>query len=268
MEIKVESSKLNQDQNNQPHDHSDDEGQKIPLLKDIDLISLEEPDEIRKTLVQKAINQTFQSTAHLANLLPTGTVLAFQLLAPIFTNQGKCDPVSRLMTAGLVALCGASSFLLSFTDSFRDKTGSVSYGFATLRGLWVIDGSVTLPAEEAAKYRLRFIDFLHSLMSVLVFGAIALFDQGVVSCFYPTPSAEAQELLTALPVGIGVFCSMLFVVFPTKRHGIGFPLSLSWLISAGFCPWNMLAPVTSVWFHFYLFVLFVISLLLKTDLFY
>ncbi|KAL5575355.1 hypothetical protein UlMin_017054 [Ulmus minor] len=211
MEIKVEPEK------SQNHDE-----EKVPLLKD-----MPEQETDTRNPVQKAISQTFQSTAHLANLLPTGTVLAFQLLSPIFSNQGKCDPVSRFMTAGLVALCGASCFLQSFTDSFRDKKGNVCYGFATFRGLWVIDGSATLPPEEAAKYRLQFIDFLHSFMSILVFSAIALFDQNVVSCFYPTPSQEAQEILTAMPVGIGVFCSMLFVVFPTKRHGIGFPLSVN-----------------------------------------
>jgi hypothetical protein len=206
MEIKVES-------NSQHHDES-----KHPLLRDTT-----ETEE--KTLIQKAISQTFKSTAHLANLLPTGSVLAFQLLSPIFTNQGNCDSVSRFMTAVLVTLCGVSCFLLSFSDSFRDKKGNVCYGFATFRGLWVIDGPADLSPDLAAKYRLQFVDFMHAFMSILVFVAVALFDNNVVSCFFPTPSDETQEILTSLPVGIGVICSMLFVVFPTQRHGIGFPLS-------------------------------------------
>lgn len=201
-------------------DHQDEE--KAPLLCNAPV-----PDPERKNLIQKAISQTFKSTAHLANLLPTGTVLAFQLLSPIVSNQGDCDPVSRLMTAGLVALCGLSCFLLSFTDSFKDEKGNVCYGFATRRGLWVIDGSSTLPPELGKKYRLRAIDFIHAFLSMLVFGAVALFDQNVVNCFYPTPSTDAQEILTEMPVAIGALCSMLFVVFPTTRHGIGFPLSAS-----------------------------------------
>lgn len=171
------------------------------------------------------MSQTFQSTAHLAKLLPTGTVMAFQLLSPILTNQGDCDPVSRAMTSVLIALCGLSSFLLSFTDSFKDKDGNICYGFSTFNGLWVIDGSAKLPPEMDDKYRLRFIDVVHAFMSVLVFAAVALFDRNTVQCFYPTPSKETQEILTALPVGIGAICSMLFVTFPTKRHGIGFPLT-------------------------------------------
>ncbi|KAJ7947024.1 DUF679 domain-containing protein [Quillaja saponaria] len=209
MEIKVAVD------DSQNHDE-----QTLPLLRNMNV-----PEAERKNLVQKAINQTFQSTAHLANLLPTGTVLAFQLLSPIFSNEGDCDPVSKIMTAGLVALCCISCFLLSFTDSFRDNKGNVCYGFATFRGLWVIDGSTTLPPELAAQYRLRFIDLMHAFVSILVFAAISLFDQNVVSCFFPSPSDETQEILTALPVGIGVICSMLFVAFPTQRHGIGFPLS-------------------------------------------
>ncbi|KAJ1394028.1 Protein DMP [Sesbania bispinosa] len=208
MDIKIETD------DSQNHDE-----QKLPLLRNTEV------PEAERNLIQKAISQTFQSTAHLANLLPTGTVLAFQLLSPIFTNIGNCDPVSKFLTAALVAICGGSCFLLCFTDSFRDNKGNICYGFATFRGLWVIDGSITLPPQLAAKYRLRFIDFMHAVMSILVFAAIALFDQNVVNCFFPEPSNETQEILTALPVGIGVFCSMLFVVFPTQRHGIGFPLS-------------------------------------------
>ncbi|KAF3965339.1 hypothetical protein ACB098_05G090300 [Castanea mollissima] len=206
MEIKVESDSNHQDESKQP------------LLQDI-------TETVEKTLIQKAISQTFQSTAHLANLLPTGSVLAFQLLSPIFTNQGICDPIGRFMTAALVTLCGVSCFVLSFTDSFKDKKGNICYGFATTKGLWVIDGSATLSPELAANYRLRLIDFMHALMSILVFVAVALFDKNVVSCFFPTPSDETQEILTRLPVGIGATNSILFVAFPTKRHGIGFPLS-------------------------------------------
>ncbi|KVI01012.1 protein DMP4-like [Cynara cardunculus var. scolymus] len=212
MEIKVENGAV-------PQNIKDEQA---PLLGNMLL-----PEPTEKTLIQKAISQTFESTAHLANLLPTGSVLAFQLLSPIFTNQGECDPVTRGLTAGLVGLCGLSCILLSFTDSFKDREGNVCYGFTTTRGLWVIDGSTTLPPELAAKYRLKFIDFMHAFMSIMVFAAVSLFNQDVVNCFYPSPSEETQELLATLPVGFGVICSMLFVVFPTKRHGIGFPISTS-----------------------------------------
>ncbi|KAF9596459.1 hypothetical protein IFM89_024101 [Coptis chinensis] len=209
MEVKEESDETSQ---------NDQQWQ--PLLKYRQIADAEQ-----QTPLQKAISQTFQSTAHLANLLPTGSVLAFQLLSPIFSNQGQCDTISRSMTAVLVALCGISCFILCFTDSFRDGNGKVCYGLATIRGLWVIDGSATISPELAEGFQLKFIDFLHAFLSILVFAAVALFDQNVVTCFYPAPSEEMKELLTSLPVGIGVICSMLFIVFPTKRHGIGFPLS-------------------------------------------
>lgn len=177
-----------------------------------------------KTPAQKAIRKTFKISAHLANLLPTGTVLAFQILSPVFTHQGQCHTITtKLMSMGLLSVCCFSCFLLCFSDSFRDGRGKVRYGLATFRGLWVIDGK--LETGETDKYRLRFVDFFHAFMSVLVFAAVALFDQNVVKCFYPTPSDEAKDLLVALPIGIGVVCSLLFVAFPTKRHGIGFPLS-------------------------------------------
>ncbi|CAH8364096.1 unnamed protein product [Eruca vesicaria subsp. sativa] len=199
---------------------STDEDIEKPLLEQ----EKDFPDVERTTWIQKAISQTFQTTAHLANLLPTGTVLAFQLLSPVFSNGGQCDLASRFMTSILVAICGFSCFILSFTDSYKDTNGTICYGFATVHGFWIIDGSATLPHELAKKYKLRFIDFAHAFMSLLVFVAVVLFDRNTVNCFFPAPSAEELEVLTALPVGVGVFCSMLFATFPTTRNGIGFPV--------------------------------------------
>ncbi|KAL1196105.1 Protein DMP6 [Cardamine amara subsp. amara] len=200
--------------------------EEVPLLEDqFEVRNRDFPDIERNTWIQKAIGQTFQTTAHLANLLPTGTVLAYQILSPIFTNIGRCSLASRIMTASLLSICGFSCFLLSFTDSYKDLNGNVCYGFATIHGFWIIDGSASLTPERSKSYRLRFIDFAHAIMSFLVFGAVALFDQNAVKCFFPTPSADEAEVLTALPICIGVVCSMLFATFPTTRHGIGFPLS-------------------------------------------
>lgn len=194
--------------------------QGIPFLQDET-----EREEDGRNIIQQAITQTFESTSHLANLLPTGTVIAFKLLSPILSTGGDCDPTTRFMTMSLVAVCALSCFLQCFTDSFKDDNGIVRYGFATVHGLWVIDGSTILPAPVAENYRLHFIDFLHAFTSVLVFAVIALFDKNVVNCFYPSPSKETNEVLTSLPIGIGVLCSMVFVTFPSNRRGIGFPVS-------------------------------------------
>jgi hypothetical protein len=193
-----------------------------PLLENESIIPSKPP----KTPAQKAVRKTFKISAHLANLLPTGSVLTFQILSPVFTHQGQCRTfTSQVTTLALLAFCCFLCFLLSFTDSFRDPRGKVRYGLATSQGLWVIDGLVRMEAEEAAKYKVKVIDFFHAFMSILVFVAVALFDKNVVKCFFPTPSEEAKELLVAVPIVVGVVCSLLFVTFPTKRHGIGFPLS-------------------------------------------
>jgi hypothetical protein len=52
------------------------------------------------------------------------------------------------------------------------------------KGLWVIDESTKLLPQVSAKYRIQIIDFMHAVMSILVFVAIALFDQNVVNCFF------------------------------------------------------------------------------------
>ncbi|KAJ0079589.1 hypothetical protein Patl1_23285 [Pistacia atlantica] len=179
------------------------------------------------SLSQRAISQTLTTTANLANLLPTGTLLAFQLLTPIFTNNGACDNATRPMTLFLLLLLAASCFLASFTDSVKSSVGQVYYGLATSKGLFLFDypdpSGSGLP--DLSKYKFRFIDGVHAVLSVLVFGAFALRDKNVLSCFFPTPGREIQEVLNILPMGVGLICGLLFVVFPTRRHGIGYPIT-------------------------------------------
>lgn len=167
-----------------------------------------------------------QSTANLANLLPTGTLLAFQLLTPIFTNNGTCDAATRPLTFGLLVILAVSCFLASFTDSFEGSDGQIYYGFATPNGLWIFDQQAVsgIPAD-LRKWRLNFIDVVHAILSVLVFFAVAFRDKNVVTCFYPKPAHETQEVLDIVPIGIGLICSLLFVIFPTRRHGIGYPVT-------------------------------------------
>ena len=69
------------------------------------------------------------------------------------------------------------------------------------------------------------MDFVHSLLSMLVFGVVAIKDKNVASCFYPQPGQETKEILRILPLGVGVICSLLYVVFPTKRRGIGYSIN-------------------------------------------
>ncbi|EES14365.1 hypothetical protein BDA96_07G005900 [Sorghum bicolor] len=177
-----------------------------------------------------ALSQALASTANLANLLPTGTLLAFNLLAPTFTNHGACDATTSLLTRCLLAVLALASALACFTDSLKSPhDGHVYYGVATRTGLWLIDyppDAPPLPTTTAScRYRLAFIDFVHAALSAAVFGVVAARDRDVVACLCgPTPRRETKELIDVLPLGVGVLCSLLFVAFPTRRHGIGYPV--------------------------------------------
>ncbi|XP_047330560.1 protein DMP7-like [Impatiens glandulifera] len=176
----------------------------------------------KKSKTKRAAKKTFKASDELSNLLPTGTILFFQTLAPVITQQGK------YLTAAFLSLCTASIFFTSFTDSFIDSKGKVRYGVATFRGIWVIDSSEEcggLSKEEAAKYKVGYIDFFHACLSVLVFVGVTLFDKDVINCFFSEASKTIEEILLIIPIVITVVCSVLFVLFPTKRHGIGHPLS-------------------------------------------
>ncbi|ESQ54401.1 hypothetical protein EUTSA_v10027404mg [Eutrema salsugineum] len=135
--------------------------------------------------------------------------------------------VQPLPVAGSPASSSSSapSLASSSPSPTPSETHAARYGLATPSGLCVMDGTITLTEEEKEKYKLRFLDFVHATMSMLVFFAISMFDQNVIRCLFPVPSEETKELLSSLPFIIGVVCGGFFLAFPTRRHGIGSPLT-------------------------------------------
>ncbi|KMZ65651.1 hypothetical protein ZOSMA_313G00010 [Zostera marina] len=162
----------------------------------------------------------FRGTAALANLLPTGTMLFFQILSPIFTNGGMCDPVFQNCTATLLILCAISCWFVSFTDSFVDEENDIKYGIATINGLWPLD--LSPPPKDALRYRIHTVDVIHAIMTVVIFVAIAIVDPRVFLCLYPTASSYETLVLKLVPLGIAFFCSVVFLIIPTERKGIGY----------------------------------------------
>ncbi|KAI4967596.1 hypothetical protein ZWY2020_020558 [Hordeum vulgare] len=154
---------------------------------------------------------------------PTGAVLAFNS-SPTFTADGTCTAANRALTACLTGACAPSCFLLCFTDSYRDETGTVRYGFVTPSGrLRLIDGARQMPPQDE-RYRQR---EGRAARAAIVRGvlAVAMVDSNVVACFYPVESATTRQLLAAVPMSAGAAGSFLFATFPSTRRGIGFPVA-------------------------------------------
>ncbi|KAK2976813.1 hypothetical protein RJ640_002212 [Escallonia rubra] len=173
------------------------------------------------------LHKTLASAANLANLLPTGTVLAFRALTPSFTNKGYCQLPNEYLTACLIGCCTITCFLSSFTDSFTDRDGKLYYGIATLNGLCIFncgdhEGEEREDVEDLAKFRIRCMDFVHAFVSLFVFLIFALSDPDVQMCFFREAGGSDNALTINLPLAAGVLSSFLFVIFPTTRRGIGY----------------------------------------------
>ncbi|KAJ1270830.1 hypothetical protein BS78_06G081200 [Paspalum vaginatum] len=167
------------------------------------------------------------STSDLLKLLPTGTVLAFQALAPSFSNHGMCCPANQYMVLSLIAACGVSCVLLSFTDSLVGRDGKLYHGMATFRGFYPFNYTGTREEREAtlkdvSRFRITALDFVHAFFSALVFLAVALADARVQGCLWPDAGPDMKELMVNLPLGIGFMSSMVFMIFPTTRKSIGY----------------------------------------------
>ncbi|KAJ6891710.1 protein DMP9-like [Populus alba x Populus x berolinensis] len=147
----------------------------------------------KRRAVAKGMQKTISKTSMLVNFLPTGTLLTFEMLLPSISKNGVCTPVTALMIHALLGLCSLSCFFFHFTDR-----------------LAVFKPGLTVDVPKDERYRVGFTDFVHAIMSVMVFMAIALSDH-----------REMGEVMESFPLMVGVICSCLFLVFPTSRHGIG-----------------------------------------------
>ncbi|KAJ4815535.1 hypothetical protein LUZ62_028101 [Rhynchospora pubera] len=140
-------------------------------------------------------DKALKGAGNVVKLLPTGTGYAFQFLAPLLTNR---------------------------TYVGIDK--KLHYGIATWTGLWpLFDKNAS--ALDFSSYKLKVRDFVHSFLALAVLAVLALLDTDSVSCFWPSMLNSQRILLKILPTVVGVLSTVVFMVFPNKRHGIGYPPS-------------------------------------------
>jgi len=171
-----------------------------------------------------ATDKVMASTANLAQLLPTGTVLAYQALPPTFTKHGSCYPVNRWLTAVLVGVLAVLSLFFSFTDSIIGRDRKLYYGVATPGGFNVFNFSGEEEERgwapgELQRLRLRPLDYVHAFFTAVVFLTVAFSDVGLQRCFF-SKASDTNEPLTNLPLGMAFLSSFVFLIFPTKRKGV------------------------------------------------
>ncbi|KMT03485.1 hypothetical protein BVRB_8g191660 [Beta vulgaris subsp. vulgaris] len=165
--------------------------------------------------------QAYNGLGSLIKLLPTGTVFMFQFLSPVLSNYGQCHPINKYLMGALLVICGFNCAFATFTDSYVDDEGNVHYGIATSKGLWPSNRSSS--KADLSKYKLRAADFVHAVMSVFVFVVVAVLDKNTVDCYAPALEISRKTMLMVLPPIVGGVCSGVFAMFPSTRHGIGYP---------------------------------------------
>ncbi|KAJ0033891.1 hypothetical protein Pint_24983 [Pistacia integerrima] len=155
--------------------------------------------------------------AKLVKPLPTGTIFTFLFLCPLLTNEGNCDTINKCLATVLVFFCGFSCFFSCFTDSYRDSDGHIHYGIVTTTGLWPHKHHST--SVNLSNYKLRFSDFVHALMSAVVFSVVVLLYPDIIECFYSF--FQRALLVKWLPFVTG-FVTVMYSFFPNNRHGLGY----------------------------------------------
>ncbi|XP_058740847.1 protein DMP9-like [Vicia villosa] len=179
------------------------------------------PGKKGRAIMAKGVQKTLSKTSLLGNFLPTGTLITFEMVIPSIYQNGDCTHVHTIMMHFLLTMCALSCFFFHFTDSFHDADGKIYYGFVTRKGLAVFKPGIAVSVPNDDKYKLGFQDFVHAIMSVMVFVAIAFSDFRVSNCLFPGYEREMDQVMESFPLMVGIVCSGLFLIFPTSRHGIG-----------------------------------------------
>ncbi|KAL5560016.1 hypothetical protein UlMin_036227 [Ulmus minor] len=163
------------------------------------------------------INSILSGTARLNVLLPTATILAFTIFAPLLTNDGVCTALNRWLMGIFVVLSASSCVFFTFTDSFKTVTGRLYYGMATFQGIWTFNAGRKKPCVPS-NYRLKWADLFHASLSLIAF--LDRISRISRIC------RVSRKVTNTLPLVVGFLISVLFVMFPSKRRGIGYPFLL------------------------------------------
>lgn len=185
------------------------------------LVRLDKNQGLKRKMVANGVQKTLSKTSLLGNFLPTGTLLAFEMVLPTIYRTGECSHVTKLMLNLLLILCTLSCFFFHFTDSFKGPDDKVFYGLVTPNGLAVFKPDLGMIVPRDEKYKLSFNDIVHALMSLMIFLSIAFSDHRVTKCLLPGKEKEMYEVMESFPLMVGLLCSGLYLIFPTTRHGIG-----------------------------------------------
>ncbi|CAM6012105.1 unnamed protein product [Sphagnum balticum] len=166
----------------------------------------------------------------LSNVLPTGTFLVFQMLAPLATNNGDCGVTEKVVTSITLFVLSALCCFTCFTDSYKAENGVLYYGLVTSTGLWNpnfktanisgVQGSIYTGA--GTKYVLEFSDFVNAGVSVAALATVTLLTAPVTTCFYPHIAGSIEK---TVPLLVGLLVSAICAFGTNSRHGIGFALS-------------------------------------------
>ncbi|TQD76318.1 hypothetical protein C1H46_038149 [Malus baccata] len=179
----------------------------------------------------KPRRKVLSAAGSLANLLPTGTVLAFQAVTPSLSFNGRCQEFNKYLVAFVILVSSVICFVSSFTDSLKGKDDRVYYGIATSKGLRVLNNSEIEEREplererleeELEKLKVKNRDFLHAFLSMFLFLIFAFSSSEVQGCYFPESRELGYSLATYLPLVAGLLATFLFTMLPTKRRGIGY----------------------------------------------
>ncbi|TVU11925.1 hypothetical protein EJB05_45536, partial [Eragrostis curvula] len=158
----------------------------------------------------------------LANFLPTGTILTFKTILPVVSDGDSCSTLRIVLLWTLLLSCAVCCCCSHFIDSFRASDGQAYYGLVRKRGLSLLRTGLGVEVPRDDRYRRRCRDFVHAVLAVLIFAAVALADHRVYGCLIPGHSKKIHKVMENFPqLLVGAVCSVFFQMFPNLRCGIG-----------------------------------------------
>ncbi|GLJ42821.1 hypothetical protein SUGI_0887760 [Cryptomeria japonica] len=165
-------------------------GQFVTKVKSIEEgISKSATSSSTETTTTKVVNTTLSSASNITKILPTGILFVFQALSNLLSDNGDCQKSNKVLV-----------------------------------GIAVATGSKVKPSNES-NYKIKLKDLFHAALAVVVFIVMALTDQNIVQCLYPSAESNIKKIYKALPVVVSALSSVILIFRPSNRQGISSPVS-------------------------------------------
>ncbi|XP_059067407.1 protein DMP2-like [Cryptomeria japonica] len=189
-------------------------------------------------------NYILSIASKLSKALPTGILFVLQALSNLINNNGESRTAAYLRNRSPssalhqsipyevwfgyppsvrhLRIFGSTCYALIPKDKRNASTGKVHCGISTINGIATCN---KVKLGKKSDYRLKVNDLMHAAVALVVFTVMALTNQNIVQCLYPSAQSNINKVLQVVPIVVIGVSSVIVGLVPSKLNGITSPVT-------------------------------------------